>query len=142
MGELLELAIRITPQWLAGFFDGDGSVGVSNRGGRNRCPGVTVQMSQKDPTSLVLISLKYPEFILQGPHKNGVHYIQASGRECVEFLELIKDYVICKKKQVEYGIEMAKLTNTPLAHNRRLSDEVIEVRKKIGNEIQRLNNTL
>lgn len=48
---------RITPEWLAGFFDGEGS--VSAELAYNKYATVTITLTQKDPKILALIMLKY-----------------------------------------------------------------------------------
>ena len=112
--EILEAAARLTPQWLAGFFDGEGCV-ITNKRKHNLPYGVIVQLTQKDAKLLALIALRFPGAV--GPHVNNwganrsnCYYIKWHGRFAIPFLEVIKDHVIVKRKQVGAGLELAKLT--------------------------------
>jgi len=115
----LEIALeRLTPQWLAGFFDGEGCVTVTMSGVRN--PRVMVSITQQDYNLLYAIWKKFCEpstgCLYQPVRKNPrgnehpVWMLHFTGKSCRPILEAIRPYVILKRKLVEWGIEMALLT--------------------------------
>ena len=136
--EILEAAARVTPQWLAGFFDGEGCVhaGYDCRNGLVR---LIVSIAQKDILPLTLIKLKFMRYC-SGPNRARNHTVSSitfTGRNCIPFLNFIKDYVICKRTQVEDAIELANLINdTPSS----VSDENATRRVVLAERIK-LNKT-
>jgi len=110
--ELLESAARITPQWLAGFFDGEGCVSVFKNG--DGLPRIGVSVGQSEPTVLSLIAIRFGNICNPSEKyskKLGKRFflVSWSGKSALPILEMIKDHVIIKRKQVELGIEMIKL---------------------------------
>jgi hypothetical protein len=107
---LLEYVARLSPQWLAGFFDGEGCVyGGLIRG----YPYITVTIPQKTAGILAIIALKFPtRLVYCQTNKN--HVLQYSGRKAIPILEFMKDFAIIKKKEIELGLELANL----LSHSR------------------------
>ena len=96
---------RITPQWLAGFFDGEGSIVLMNWRGQVK---VAASIGQKDLSLLMAIRSKYPEFRKPTFNSNdtkGCWFIRANGRKAKRFLEDIAPYVIRKRTQVELALE-------------------------------------
>jgi hypothetical protein len=111
---LLEAVDRLTPQWLAGFFDGEGCV-YAKIDPRNRT-WMKVELTQKDPTILGLIALKFEVSESRSrvsPTKSGAtttgHTIMWSGNQAVEFLEYIKPHVIVKRRLVELALDFCEL---------------------------------
>jgi|SRR5467141_2490950 len=104
---------RITIQWLAGFFDGEGGVSIykSSQGWR-----VKVSITQNDKSLLEAIRVKFPQFHfgtvknkrglkLDGTQRDG-HEITVDGGPSVSvFLETIKPFVVRKLMDVEIGLE-------------------------------------
>lgn len=110
--EILESAARFTPQWLAGFFDGEGSVRV--KACDSRITRLCVNITNSDLRSLTLIGLR---FAACGPYPvNGkkehkkLYQVSWSGKSAKPVLEFIKDHVIIKRERVLLGIQMAELT--------------------------------
>lgn len=130
---LLEAAARITPQWLAGFFDGEGT--VCTRDGNSGVPGVVVSISQKDSVILSLIHVMFDGGSLSTNNRN-VSGVEWSGRDCIKILEFVKDHVICKRKQVELGLEIAKLTLGP---GKSLGEDAKEQRISLAEQLKPLN---
>lgn len=111
----LDIALeRLTPQWLAGFFDGEGCITCVRQRGM---PSLTVQLSQADYNILMLVSMKFSgEGEPRKPHKKYARNakkqgwcLQFGGKSGLPFLEYIRPHVILKRRLVEWGIEMAKL---------------------------------
>ena len=139
-----ELREKITPQWLAGFFDGEGCVSPRHP----KLPSVIASISQSNLELLTAIS----EYVGNGniieckrvskPRANEKrHYqIQWSCRKAAAFLEIIKPYVIVKKQQVELAIVLASLANETCGRVPR-DEEKINKRLEIAAEIKGLNNS-
>jgi hypothetical protein len=109
----LDIALeRLTPQWLAGFFDGEGSISVVRHRGM---PGLAVNITQCDLNTLVLIGLKYGagRQPLAKPRRGNNHsqgwVLQFNGKSALPFLQAIQPYAVLKRKLVDWGVEMAKL---------------------------------
>lgn len=92
---------EITPQWLAGFFDGEGLVAIY-QDNRKNCCGLTVKIAQKDPSILMLIAAKFNNASWGSSQKCGE--LRYYGKNSREILEYIRPYVIVKKTQVELAI--------------------------------------
>jgi len=149
--QLLDFVARLSPQWLAGFFDGEGCVTFIDRvlpDGRKNIL-VRVSISQKEVGILAIISLKFPACKIDSfkqPYKGDkpgghtAHQLYWNGSKVIPFLEYIKDHVIVKKRQVELGLELAyTMLPTRGGGNNRLEEEVWEKRKKIVEELRVLN---
>jgi LAGLIDADG-like domain len=106
--ELLEAAARLTPQWVAGFFDGEGCVTSSKD--RQGHATLHVCVAQSEPKILVLLQgLLGGSFSINTTRGSRGYKLYWNGRNSLSILEYIKDHVICKRRQVEAGIEFAKL---------------------------------
>lgn len=108
--QMVEIVPRVTPQWLAGFFDGEGCVSASKRGPMYS---VKVSISQSDPVILSVIALKFNNTTFSTSaskwSKRSTYAVIWTGRSVLEILEYIKDHVIVKRKQVEAAIELAHI---------------------------------
>lgn len=127
--EALEALARVTPQWLAGFFDGEGNISVF----RNpRVYSFHVVIGQSEPKILALISCVYGGVVSDRVVKGRRQFaIRWCGKSALPVLEAIKDYVICKRRQVEAAIELAKLHNEEGGRTR-VSDEETSKREKFA----------
>jgi len=128
---LLDFVARLSPQWLAGFFDGEGCVGVYANTSYTK---LDVNISQKNPGILAIISLKFPAKVSYSK-KDDTYHIAWSGRNAIPVLEFIKDYVIVKKRQVELALEFTSLI---IGKGYCPSNEQLERREEIGIELKRL----
>lgn len=115
----LDVAIeRMTPQYLAGFFDGEGCITVTMSGVTN--PRVMVSITQSDYNILWAIWKTFCEpntgCLYQPCRKNPrgkeqpCWLLHFTGKSCLPILKAIEPYVILKRKLVTWGIEMAQLT--------------------------------
>jgi|SRR6476660_301504 len=108
----LDIALsRLTPEWLAGFFDGEGCVSIVRRHG---VPSLTVNIVQAEYNILALIMMKFdgdrkPVYRRSQSDKKKNYLIQFTGKNALPFLEYIRPHVILKRKLVEWAIEMAGL---------------------------------
>lgn len=131
--DVIESVPRITSQWLAGFFDGEGSVIVQLAYDKYATAGVT--LTQKDAKILALIMLKYDAGELQ-PYKgvNGAicHRLRLRGRTAEKLLRDIAPFCVVKRRQVERALEVINLLGSTSA-------ESLEKRKTLCDEIKTLN---
>jgi hypothetical protein len=115
----LDIALeRLTPQWLAGFFDGEGCITVTMSGVTN--PRVMVSITQQDYNLLYAIWKKFCEpntGCLYKPvrkksrgNEQDCWLLHFTGKSCGPILRTIEPYVILKRKLVVWGIEMTELT--------------------------------
>ena len=107
----LDIALeRLTPQWLAGFFDGEGCITVVRH--HNDMPSLVVNVTQCDENTLALIAMKFggKVSIRKTPHANKtIFFVQWGGRSALPLLECILPHVILKRKLVEWGIQLGRL---------------------------------
>lgn len=90
------MALKINPAWLAGFIDGEGTVGVY-RLGHAAAPQVRVQIPQKKKDVLELIEDSYPGgFYLRHPKTTVWTYV-LQGRKTRTILEDIAPFVFVKR---------------------------------------------
>lgn len=106
--------------WLAGFFDGEGCVGLySSR--HHRQVMLSVVLAQKDRTILDFIAACYPEGKVV-PYKNRsysktgairecgtAHTYRIYGRNAKRFLEDIQPFSKVKKAQIDMALEFISL---------------------------------
>jgi hypothetical protein len=115
----LDIALeRLTPQWLAGFFDGEGCISVTMSGVTN--PRVMVSITQQDHNILHAIWTKFciprsgclykPVRKRSRGNEQDCWLLHFTGKSALPILETIEPYVILKRKLVVWGIEMARLT--------------------------------
>lgn len=97
--------------YLAGFFDGEGYVGISNDRPKwakgNVYLRLRVNITQKDDTVLSMLKDIYKGTINKG--KDGIYKWYVDGNSAVIFLKDILPFLIIKKKQVELALEFASL---------------------------------
>jgi LAGLIDADG endonuclease len=144
-GDVLERVARLTPQWLAGFFDGDGYVGIIRT--RNASSSskwylrLKVNFTNKDALTLCLIASKFgvPNPLLKetDKYKSKVYELSLTGPRVVDFLEVIKDHVVIRRKQVELALEFA--STMLVGSGNRYTDAQLEKGLHIRNEISALN---
>lgn len=140
INNLLEAAARITPQWFAGFFDGEGCVSIHENG--DGLPRISVSVGQSEPVALTLISIRFGssrDLVEKYSKKfnRKFYMLQWSGKTALPILECIKDHVVIKRRQVELGIEMIKLISDA---GYSCSTEVKEKRYELMSQMKSLNS--
>ena len=95
---------RITTQWLAGFFDGEGSIVLAKNHRRDY---IRVTIAQNDRSLLEAIRLAYPEFcpVAKNRGNNRCYFILLNGRNAKRFLTDIEPHCIRKHTQVQLALE-------------------------------------
>ncbi len=137
--EIVEAASRITPQWLAGFFDGEGSICIHKNGGGN-CS-FQASISQAEPKILALIALKFGVRVYERAAQGRRGFqIKFNGKCATPFLEYIKDHVICKRRQVGAALEFAKILSEFVASTEQVKrrTQLVEIIKQANHGIDTL----
>lgn len=115
-------------QWLAGFFDGDGSIMYQCFKDKNtKSPtgfNLNIQFSQTSVGVLKKILKYYPTTLLyEDARKNETHkpgfVIKYNGIECRKILIDLLKYSILKKDQLLLGDEILSMTKSPAFSNRK-----------------------
>lgn len=132
--DVIEALPRITLEWLAGFFDGEGSVIVQLSYDLYANAGITI--TQKDPKILFLIMMKYGGDgelnAYTGANNAKCARWRVRGKTAEKFLKDIAPFVIVKRRQVEKALQLISLIGK--------SDKTsLETRKTLMEEIKVLN---
>lgn len=118
--ENLQDEIELSPQYIAGFFDADGSVGIYNRGNNSYQVNVAIANSGWHGERIcTLLKKKFNGCItyqskksLKESHRK-VFWFKLNGRKVVsEFLLHILDYLVIKKDQAILCLEFINKLNT------------------------------
>lgn len=97
--------------YLAGFFDGEGYVGISTDYPKwakgNSYLRLRVNITQKDKKILEMIKDIYGGTLHKG--KDGVHKWYVDGQKAISFLKDVLPFLILKKEQTKLAIEFVSL---------------------------------
>ena len=132
---------RITPEWIAGFFDGEGSVSAYStrtRRGKGLYENIKIAMSQNDYSLMKAIQSRHQEFHLRESPKN--HWQLACwGKKAEPFLRLIEPLCIRKHSQIVLALELigTLALKGRLSHRESVSEETMERRFAIRQEMDR-----
>lgn len=111
LDRIVEMGARVTPQWLAGFFDGEGCVSIHKAG---RTWSVRVDITQNDPVILTLITIVVGSgkvnAMTHNKCNNTYYRVYWAGKDTLPLLHFVKEHVIRKRVQVEAAIEFATLS--------------------------------
>lgn len=130
-----DLAIKMTPEWMAGFFDGEGCVSAYLRNGVMKLDVFVAQSNFPVIAAIAAIFRQQPRAHCQS--KRTCYSVHFTGRGCQEFLEYIKDHVIVKRQQVLIALEfVALIGNSGPVKN---SNAQIK-RRELGKKIRDLNH--
>lgn len=140
--ELLEVAARLTPEWLAGFFDGEGC--VSARRLKPSGWNLRVNITQADLGLMYAIATRFKAGY--GPYtktritRNGkystVYEVGWQGKSAKPILELMEGLAIRKRKQIKLGL---RFISTLVGSGNRFSEDVLAERDAIVTELRKLN---
>jgi hypothetical protein len=105
-------------KWMAGFFDGEGYVGIQfARRGNFPNPRLAVSVTNTDTRALAIFRERFGGSTPYGylpkknakPHHLKVYRWHLDGSKALAFLEVIVPYLVVKKEQVELAIQFWKL---------------------------------
>lgn len=129
-----------TPAWqtptelayMAGFFDGEGYVGISSDKPAWKKGGVyyrmRVNVTQKDPTVLLNFKNIYGGTLTKG--NDGVWKWYIDGKKACAFLSDIMPYLIIKKEQAKLALEFSSL-NTGKGKSTKAKERQEEIYEKV-----------
>lgn len=126
--------------WAAGFFDGEGNIGIAptNKAGQMR---LIVGQVKKEPLEK-LQSLYGGSLRVQQSRKNNwANYWvwQLQSQKASDALSLMLPYLTVKKQQAHLAIGFQSTIQAEYGKRNKLSPELIETRRKIAEEIKKLN---
>jgi LAGLIDADG endonuclease len=99
--------MAMTPEYLAGLFDGEGC--VAGKVGRSARPYVHITISQKHPKVLKEVQKFLGTGYLRQTHKGKGWQFQIGRRDHIaEFIKLILPFSIVKHEQLVVGLAMCK----------------------------------
>jgi LAGLIDADG endonuclease len=129
---------RLTLPYIAGFFDGEGSITVT------RDLSLQVVLGQNDETILQAIAQyfgmgKVKAIKIRRGHKQ-CFALRWCGANAAKVLEQLKDFLILKKERAEIAIKMQSLVS-PRGVEKPVNPEKWEKRKKLAVEIKALNDS-
>lgn len=125
---------RVSAQYLAGFFDGEGCVSITGKK-----PHLQITISQKNPKVLHLIqkSLKIGKVWSRDTKWGKTHQLKIDRHEDQrKFIEIILPYSIVKRKHLEVALDFLSTIAGPWEV---LSPEVISKREQLAGIMKSLN---
>jgi len=135
---------KISIQYIAGFFDGEGGIYVTQKTDKRFGKSILVrnircQVTNGDIKVLKMIQQKYGGVIREKQREEGwkpAFYLEiASQKDILKFLQDIEPYLIVKKEQVKLAIQYLK---SRLSHqHKRYTNEEIKIVEKIRNLTKR-----
>lgn len=139
---------KLTPEWLAGFFDGEGCICISIHG---RYQSLRINITQADHELLQAIKEKYGASY--GPYRKGrrtrsgrgsvVYEIGWYGNKCRSILELLQPLVIKKAAQVEIALKFLDLMWSRGGNNRvieKFSSGTFHLREELRLQLRDINH--
>jgi len=142
--------MKITPQWLAGFLDGEGCITIAKYTNRKtaRCSHFTpsVNIVNTDlPTLLAIQKVFGGTLHSKGKNKHinwkqgwALHWTGSNKVKTI--LEVIRPYVISKRDQVEFMLDvwLPRFSRTKKGRGIRVSDEEVANRLSLSNQLSLL----
>jgi len=145
--------IRITPQWLAGFFDGEGCFCITTSGRYKRCVQLRLILVNTDIELLQLIQHQYGGHLVRREHKRFPAWKPSAcltwqNEHAAILIRQIGRFLVLKRRQLELAKEFLVLRVTPDryktsfedgAPKRRLTEAVMEQQLDIKSRLQVIN---
>jgi hypothetical protein len=129
---------KITPEWLAGFFDGEGCVCLQMS--RNAMH-LRINITQADEELLKAIEIKYgASYMYPKPRKNQdgqVYEVGWTGRNCKAIIEVLDGRVVKKQSQIDLALQFLA---TMVGQGNRLTDEQVSERESLRQQMRDLNH--
>lgn len=125
-------------EYLAGFFDGEGSIGVYSSGER-RTGYMSVRVIQKFPTAL----RHFQELFGGSLNQNGRGYWawQIYGTAAMGAMVALQPFLIEKKRQAELAIEYQLMMNSLPHRTAKVSPEDVDRRNEIALALKSMKRT-
>jgi hypothetical protein len=126
----------ITPEWLAGFFDGEGCLTIARSRGTHFTPQAVLTNTDLRVLKLIQEAFGGTLHARGNPKRwNEAYTLVFSGTpETRRFLEIIRPFLVLKKDEVEFFL--AAWTNEVNGKQaRRVTPDVLEARERIKQEL-------
>lgn len=142
--------LDLSAQWLAGFFDGEGSVVVHKTmpcPSRPKCRpsyGIELVLANNHLPTMQSIYSKFPGRLRQAKPLR-CWRLTLSGRLARQFLETVAPFVVTKKEQVRLALAMMERQQSTVStrgRGRRLSDKEFEFRERTRQAVMALNKRI
>lgn len=147
--------MEIDDRYLAGFFDGEGCIGIACRGKTNGSLALTCTLTNTHLPTIKMIHTFYGGNIESqtsvnsrgtGAHWRNKHRVSWGGAKNVKaFLEIIRPYVIAKRDQVDFMFDVffpyyeatliPRTQNSGIKGRLVVSDEVVARRKTLAKQL-------
>ena len=123
----------LTDEYIAGLFDGEGSVSIMARGG------CQISISQKNPEVLYMVQEKHGGMVGSKSQRvySCYHWRQTGKSGIARFLIAILPFSVVKKKEIELGLEAVQRIQ-PICGCHPLDAEEIAIRQSIRARMQAL----
>lgn len=128
----------ISDEYAAGFFDGEGTVGVYTSGAR-KTGYMSVRIIQKYPEVLKQFKGRYGGSLSQG--SRGYWTWKLHGGLAVRFLMHIIPFLIEKKRQAELSVEYQVMMNELPHRTSRISAEDVAKRNTIADQLKKMKRS-
>lgn len=125
----------ITPAYVAGFFDGEGTIGIGTTGGKAHT--LHVSISQKLPNILESICKVYGGKVTLT--KRGYNILRLTGHTARKLLLDILPFTISKRNAIRLALTFIYAMEVRSKKTTRLSPRELELREQIKNEITACN---
>lgn len=130
--------------YMAGFFDGEGYVGISTSNKKYDSLSLRVLIGQRDKKPLELAQKRWGGAIWNSvDSRNGRDHYRwdIKGQIATKFLSEIQPYLVVKKKQVKYALIFANINQRHGNYNMNRS-ELIARRYELKDRIKLLNSPM
>lgn len=134
---------KITPQWLAGFFDGEGCISARVNSKGNTLVRISITQRNKFVLSLICTRFLPTEFRSRvSVLKNGTETTETweaiwIGKEAIGLLRTIEPYSIAKRQLISLAIEFYSLVG---GVGSKISETSRIRREELVSEIRRIND--
>lgn len=133
--------------YIAGYIDADGSISVHSSSYHHRNYSIHVQIVSVKLESLLWIQERFPGKITSSTpkpkHHKVQHNLQYWGHNCKPILVAVKPFLVLKKLQAGVALEFIETLNPNDNKGaiKKLSEEILEVREFLMDEMKILNGT-
>jgi hypothetical protein len=126
--------VKISNEWLGGFFDGEGCVSITNSHSRRtgkRQLKLYVRITQKNTSILQAIKARLGGTLRMNKGKS-CGYLEYTCKKAERFLKVIAPFVIVKWEVVELALKYRSLVG-PRSYRtpKKIKEQMLEIRKKI-----------
>lgn len=126
---------ELNPKYLAGFFDGEGSVTISKQ--TSRWYVLQLSINQKKSDILKIIQKQYGGY-LYFDRRNGCSYLHITANKAEKFLKDIFPYSVVKREQIKMALIFCYIIRKNY-RKQTIPEELIDLREKIRLKMIEMN---